>query len=141
MKKIILMSLLFLVSCNSRRQNLEIIIIEKVVMSEWNMFIKALIHVESEGDPYAVGKDNDVGILQITPIYVKEVNRILGKDVYPLNCRTNVKKSLEMFEIYQNHYNPNRDINKAIKLHNPRADQSYKVKVLEKLKQLKSLNI
>lgn len=40
--------------------------------SEWDIFVKALIQVESEGKADAVGKTNDVGILQITPIYVKD---------------------------------------------------------------------
>lgn len=106
--------------------------------SEWDIFVEALIQVESEGKADAVGKTNDVGILQITPIYVKDVNRILGEDKYDLSCRTDTEKSLEMFEILQNHYNPDKDIDKAIKLHNPRAGQSYRIKIMNKMEIIKS---
>ena len=106
--------------------------------SEWDIFIEALIQVESEGKANAVGKTNDVGILQITPIYVKDVNRILGEERYTLSCRTNIEKSLEMFEILQNHYNPNKDIEKAIKLHNPRAEQSYRIKIMNQIENIKT---
>ena len=106
--------------------------------SEWDIFVKALIQVESEGKADAVGKTNDVGILQITPIYVKDVNRILGEDKYDLSCRTDTEKSLEMFEILQGHYNPSKSIDKAIKLHNPKAPQSYRIKIMNKMKIIKS---
>ena len=98
--------------------------------SEWDIFVEALIQVES--------KANDVGILQITPIYVKDVNRILGEDKYDLSCRTDTEKSLEMFEILQGHYNPSKSIDKAIKLHNPKAPQSYRIKIMNKMEIIKS---
>lgn len=106
--------------------------------SEWDIFLAALIQVESEGKADAVGKTNDVGILQITPIYVKDVNRILGEDKYDLSCRTDTEKSLEMFEILQSHYNPKKDIDKAIKLHNPKAPQSYRIKIMNQIEIIKS---
>ena len=106
--------------------------------SEWDIFVEALIQVESEGKADAVGKTNDVGILQITPIYVKDVNRILGEDRYTLAERTDTKKSLEMFEILQGHYNPSKSIDKAIKLHNPRAGQSYRIKIMNQMEIIKS---
>lgn len=100
--------------------------------SEWDIFVEALIQVESEG------KTNDVGILQITPIYVKDVNRILGEDRYTLAERTDTEKSLEMFEILQGHYNPSKSIDKAIKLHNPRAGQNYRIKIMNQMEIIKS---
>lgn len=106
--------------------------------SEWDIFLAALIQVESEGKADAVGKTNDVGILQITPIYVKDVNRILGEDRYTLAERTDKRKSLEMFEILQGHYNPSKSIDKAIKLHNPRAGQSYRIKIMNQMEIIKS---
>lgn len=111
---------------------------EKQEPSEWDIFLAALIEVESEGKADAVGKTNDVGILQITPIYVKDVNRILGEERYTLAERTDIGKSLEMFEIYQKHYNPNKDIDKAIKLHNPKAGQSYRIKIMKEMRNLKT---
>lgn len=109
----------------------------KTVKSDWAFLVEALIQVESEGNQYAIGKTKDVGILQITPIYVADVNRILGADVYTLSHRTDIDKSLEMFEIYQNHYNPDKNITKAIKLHNPGAGQSYMNKVMNEFNKLK----
>ena len=112
-------------------------VIEEMALEEepppWDYLIQALIIVESEGNPNAIGKTNDVGILQITPIYVEEVNRIIDTPKYTLDMRTNVEHSLEMFEIYQAHHNPERDIVRAIKLHNPRAGQWYADRVLNEL--------
>lgn len=67
--------------------------------------IDAIIQVESGGNPYAIG-DNGyaVGILQIHPIMVRDVNRIVGYDKYDLNDRYDINKSKEMFWIYTNHY-------------------------------------
>ena len=87
---------------------------------------------------YVEGKTNDVGILQITPIYVKDVNRILGEKRYTLSCRTDKRKSLEMFEILQNHYNPDKDIDKAIKLHNSKAPQTYRTKTMKQMEIIKT---
>ncbi len=106
--------------------------------ADWDILIQAIIQVESQGDPFAVGSKNDVGILQITPIYVKEVNRILNRNEYSLTERTDVQKSLEMFEIYQSHHNPDKDLLKAIKLHNPRAGKWYSEKVMKMFNELKS---
>lgn len=107
-------------------------------VTDWDIMIEALIHIESGGDQYAIGKSNDVGILQITPIYVREVNRILGDNVYSLHERTNIQKSLEMFEVYQSYYNPTKDILRAIKIHNPSAGKWYTDKVLNKINKIKN---
>lgn len=98
-------------------------------ISEWDRFVQALILVESEGNPNAKGKTNDLGILQITPIYVADVNRIIKEERYTLDDRTDVQKSMEMFEIIQNHYNPEKEIDKAIRRHNPRAGKGYRDKI------------
>lgn len=37
---------------------------DTVTRTEWDIFLQALVMVESEGNPNAVGKTNDVGILQ-----------------------------------------------------------------------------
>lgn len=104
---------------------------------EWGIFIEALICIESSGNEFAVGSKNDVGVLQITPIYVKDVNRILGKKAYTLSCRTDALKSLEMFAVIQEHYNPQKSIEKAIKLHNPLAPDSYREKIVNKMEEIK----
>ena len=139
MKKILILStlILFLNFDLSKSDSIDIPIVQIEPLSDWEMLIEALIQVESEGNPFAVGKTNDLGILQITPIYVREVNRILKEDIYLLEHRTDIKKSIEMFEIYQAYYNPNKNIKKAIKLHNPGAGQWYTDKVMNVFNNLK----
>jgi Transglycosylase SLT domain len=64
--------------------------------------------VESHLNPRAVGQSEDVGILQITPVMVEEVNRILGRKKYTLADRLDPVKSVEMYRIYQKHYSGKR---------------------------------
>ena len=104
--------------------------------TEWDKLIEALIHVESNGDSLIVNSIGATGWLQIMPIYVKDINRIIGRDEYTMNCALSGKRSIEMFNIYQDYYNPTRDIQKAIKLHNPRAGEWYKQRVINQLKKL-----
>ena len=83
--------------------------------------MEAIIQVESEGNPRAVS-GNSVGAMQITPILVKDCNNILEKRKskvrYTLADRYNVAKSKEMFLLFQSHYNPTNDVEKAIRLWN-----------------------
>lgn len=133
---ILTFTFLFLFTCKFSEVEHEKRLHEKE-KTDWERLILALIEVESNGNEKAIGKTNDVGVLQITPIYVADVNRILGFDKYCLNCRVNREKSIEMFEIYQKHYNPNKNIDKAIRLHNPRAGTVYRNKVLNEFKKIK----
>ncbi|HPC97045.1 MAG TPA: transglycosylase SLT domain-containing protein [Sedimentisphaerales bacterium] len=68
----------------------------------------AVAMVESGGDPCATGDGGRaVGILQIRPIMVADVNRIVGQQQrYTLADRRDVRKSVEMFVIYCLHYWP-----------------------------------
>jgi len=104
-----------------------------VPITDWDRFVLALIDVESEGRDSIVGRNDDVGILQLTPIYVKEVNRLMKTDSFKLSHRWDRKRSLEMFDIIQSHYNVERDIDKAIRLHNPNAGEVYKSKIKRKI--------
>lgn len=73
------------------------------------LLIEAMIQVESRGDSLAVGDRHlevpSVGVLQIRPIMVKEVNRILKKysepAKYTLEDRYSREKSIEMFRIWK----------------------------------------
>lgn len=108
----------------------------------WNVFVEALINIESGGDVMALNKRSGAaGVLQLMPIYVKEVNRLLGDDIYTLNCRFDYRKSISMFYIIQNKYNPNRDIDIAIKLHNPMAGEWYANRVYKEMERLTSEKI
>ena len=66
--------------------------------------IAAIIQVESGGDTLAYNsKEDAVGCLQIRPIMVREVNRLLGKDSFTLSDRWSKAKSIEMFNILRSH--------------------------------------
>ena len=109
----------------------------------WNPVMDAIIQVESEGNPNAVS-GNSVGAMQITPILVKDCNDILKKQKskkrYTMADRYSVAKSKEMFLIIQKYYNPENDIEKAIRLWNggvkytTRATNRYYKKVLARMK-------
>jgi hypothetical protein len=103
------------------------------VTDEWQELINAIAFVESTNNPKA-RNGNSVGLLQITPIYVAECNRILGEDKYTLRDREDSLKSIEMFNIYNSYYNENKDLEKAIKLHNPKAKKNYRNKIINQLK-------
>jgi len=64
-----------------------------------------LVLVESGGDPNAIG-DNGlaVGILQIHPVYLRDVNRILDRGEFELEDRLNPERSMVMATIYLRHY-------------------------------------
>lgn len=69
--------------------------------------VLAVALVESGGDPCAIGDGGQaVGILQIHPIMVADVNRIIGERRYTLADRRDVRKSVEMFVLYVLHYWP-----------------------------------
>ena len=62
--------------------------------------VNAIIYVESRGDVNAHNvRENAVGVLQIRPIMVREVNRRLGEDKYTLMDRWDKGKSIEMFNV------------------------------------------
>lgn len=77
--------------------------------------VAALIYVESRGNENAVGDRHlgnpSVGVLQIRPIMVREVNRILkakkSDKRFKLKDRFSKEKSIEMFRIWQSYHLPN----------------------------------
>jgi hypothetical protein len=105
---------------------------------DWELFTQALIWVESRGNSNAIGSKNDVGVLQITPILVEDCNRILEIEVFKLEDRLDSLKSVEMFNIIQDHYNPQHDYHWALKLWNSGAPLSYHRKVMDKFNEIKN---
>lgn len=112
---------------------------------DWNPVIDAIIEVESEGKADAVDKSGkSCGIMQITPILVKECNRILelkkSRKRYTMQDRFSVKKSKEMFLLFQSFYNPKNSVELAIRSWNggmnytKRGTQKYFEKVMSKMK-------
>jgi hypothetical protein len=85
-------------------------VIEPIVIEpEITSLIDALIIVESQGNDSAVGDTHlgspSIGVLQIRPIMVREVNRILKlkgtKHRYKMSDRWDRDKSIEMFLIWK----------------------------------------
>lgn len=97
-------------------------------LTDFDKLTLAIALTESRFQPDAVGKDDDLGILQIRPVFVEEANRVSG-----LNFRHedafDIDSSLAMFNAIQGHYNAEHDLDKAIRLHN-KADW-YRARVLE----------
>ena len=114
----------------------------KKLSFDWNPVMDAIIQVESEGNPRAVS-GNSVGVMQITPVLVKECNDILKKQKsnkrYTLDDRYSVEKSKEMFLLIQKYFNPENNVEKAIRSWNGgmkysvKATNKYYKKVLAKM--------
>ena len=88
-------------------------------LKKWMPVINAIAQVESGGNPKAVSRSGTyVGLLQMAPICVRECNRIVGKNKFTYNDRLSREKSIEMFIIFQEHHNPEGNMEKAIRLWN-----------------------
>ena len=133
-KKILLLIAIALASATAQGQAIE--------NYDWTNIMEAIIKVESGGNPKAHNPRNDcVGILQITPILVKDCNQILSrrgsKVRYTLKDRYDVQKSKEMFVLYQETYNPQHDLERVIRLWNGgprfsiRSTKAYYEKVMK----------
>ena len=104
-----------------------------VEVSDWDRLVEALIKVESNGNESAVNPSGASGVLQLMECYVDEVNRIGGTD-YTYEDRFDKAKSIEMFNLYNQYYNPEHDIYEAIRRHNPGAGSWYKERVFNAMK-------
>ena len=123
MKKVLLLSLLpVFISSNSTEVNYEreieypIVELDRKdipdIITDADL-VTALIHVESRGNDSAIGDrhlvgNEAIGALQIRPIMVKEVNRILkiqkSDKRFTLKDRFERDKSIEMFYIWKNYH-------------------------------------
>ena len=106
----------------------------------WDKLAAALSFVESKDDDRAYNASSGaLGRWQMKRIYVDEVNRILRlkreKRRYRYEDRTNPVKAREMFEIYQSHHNPKKDIDWAIRLHRGLHSPKYVKEVKNKLRE------
>lgn len=112
--------------------------IDKAKEDSWSDFISALVWVESHGDSNAIGGKDDTGVLQIRKPIVDDCNRILGCEMFSYEDRTDSLKSVLMFNIIQDHYNPTHDKHFALKLWNSKAPISYHRKVMRKLGEIEN---
>ena len=89
------------------------------LQKKWGAVIEAIAKVESEGIPSKVSRNGlYVGYLQISEILVRECNRIVGYKKYTYADRYDKQKSINMFIDYQEHYNPDGNMERAIRLWN-----------------------
>lgn len=102
--------------------------------AEWERMVEAICWVESRNNDKAKNeKSSAAGRFQMLRIYVVEVNRILGKRRYSESDRHNPRKAREMFDIYQAHHNPDKDIDKAIRIHRGLYSPKYIKAVKERM--------
>jgi hypothetical protein len=98
-------------------------------LSRRELIINSIIQIESENNNFARNGDN-IGILQIRPIMVYEINRILGYKKYELRDRFDSIKSIEMFKIYTNHHTPDWNLELVARRWNGGYNGEYKKKTL-----------
>lgn len=108
----------------------------------WDKLADALSFVESRDDDRAYNASSGaLGRWQMKKVYVDEVNRILRlkrkKKRYRYDDRTNPSKAREMFEIYQSHHNPKKDIDRAIRLHRGLHSPKYVKEVKKQIERIK----
>ena len=92
----------------------EVTIVEVDTMQAIDSLVEALIFVESRGKEDAIGDTHlgapSIGVLQIRPIMVREVNRILKKKGvkmrFKLQDRFDRGKSIWMFMIWKDYHHP-----------------------------------
>jgi hypothetical protein len=116
----------------------------QTIIPEIDPLIEAIIYVESRGDTLAYNTLEDAaGCLQIRPIMVREVNRLLKVDSYKLVDRWSRAKSIEMFNVIRSHTkNPTneklaRNWNGGWNGHKKQSTQGYWKKVKNKFGSLK----
>lgn len=105
---------------------IELLRTQRNELSKWDKLIMAIALTESRYNPHAIGDAQDYGILQITPIYTMELNR-LGFD-YSHDDAFDIWKSIAMFNDMQSIKNPSKDIDVALHYHNPSKAYARKVK-------------
>lgn len=115
LKKLILVMVGFAFSINLYAQNVD------YNYSFWEPIANAISYVESKHNPNA-RNGIYVGCMQISPGMVNECNNILKRNGetrrFSMNDRLNAKKSKEMFAIFQSYHNPNKNIERAIRMWN-----------------------
>ena len=68
-------------------------------------FLDAIEYVESKGNINAIGDNGQaIGCMQIHPIMIRDVNRILRRNEYTLDDRYDRNKSRQIWQSDMNHY-------------------------------------
>ena len=91
--------------------------IQMDTLSQWDIFTLALMKVESEYDNSAVSSVGARGYFQMTPIYVREVNRVHNTN-FTFDQVTDFDTAYKIFDLMQQAHNPDYNMDKALELHN-----------------------
>lgn len=87
--------------------------------SKWEKVIEAIAHIESRHDSTLISKNGKhVGYLQISKGIIDDCNQKANFKKYSYQDRLSKEKSIEIFHEVQRNYNPDGDIEKAIRLWN-----------------------
>lgn len=70
-----------------------------------------------------------VGCLQISPVMVREANRVLGEELYSYDDRYDSGCSYGMFKAVMEHHNPTLNLDRAVDIWNKKAPESYRENV------------
>lgn len=109
---------------------------------DWEPLISAISHFESRGNTRAVNGQY-VGLLQISPVLVRECNNILRSrgrsERFTLRDRYSAEKSKAMFALIQSQHNPGNSLERAIRIwkgglaYSVRGTQAYVNRVLSRM--------
>ena len=81
-----------------------------------NDIISRIVIIESQNDPKVYNsKENAIGLLQIRPIMIREINQLIKQDKYQHEDSWCPELSVEMFITYQEIVNPTWDQELAAK--------------------------
>jgi hypothetical protein len=91
------------------------------ILQEKNKIFWAVYGVETrygqDTIPHLKSDSVSIGLMQITPILINDLNAIYGTH-FILSDRHIYSKCVTMFFLYQNHYNPTWDFEKAARIWN-----------------------
>ena len=88
---------------------------EKKLISLWRSVVK----VESNNGRYLFNEiENAIGVSQIRPIMIEEVNQILGYNKYSHEQAWDSITSFNIFKDFQKHFNPDFDLERGSRLWN-----------------------
>jgi hypothetical protein len=101
--------------------------------------INSIIAIESNGNELAFNELEDAaGIMQIRPIMVDEINRLLGFKKYNINDRWNAEMSKSLFIDLQDFYNPAWDLEIAARTWNGGLNGMNKPSTVNYFKKIKA---
>ena len=98
--------------------------------SDTDRLIKIIEHIESKHNEKA-RNGKYVGILQISPIMVREANRINGYNKYSLSDRNDSLMNANIFKDIMQHHNKEKSIRKAVIIWRGRDNPNYRKKVID----------